>query len=117
MHSTQIMRTGKKSPAAATKSRSAAPTAKRRILVVDDHPLVREGLRGTSNEQPDMVVCGEAESAGRAQEAVATLRPHLALVDITLPGKSGLELIKDLSTLFPKVAILVISMHEEGLYA
>ena len=67
-----------------------------RILIVDDHPLIREGLRAVINCEPDLMVCGEAENAAQAMIAVPKLAPDLALVDITLPGKSGLELVKDL---------------------
>jgi DNA-binding NarL/FixJ family response regulator len=93
---------------------AAAP---KRILLVDDHPLMREGLRGTINREPDMMVCGEAENALQAVEAVQKLAPDLALVDITLPGRSGLELVKDLKAIHPRVVILALSMHEESLYA
>ena len=88
-----------------------------RILIVDDHPLLREGLRGVINRVPGMVVCGEAENASQAMNAVQKLAPDLALVDITLPGKSGLELVKDLKVTHPQLAILAISMHDESLYA
>ncbi len=91
--------------------------ARKKILIVDDHPMMREGLRGVINREPDMMVCGEAENARQAEEALQKLKPDLALVDITLPGKSGLELVKDLKALQPKLAILAISMHEESLYA
>jgi len=89
----------------------------KKILIVDDHPLMREGLRGMINREPDLTVCGEAENAHQAVAAVAKLRPDLALVDITMPGKSGLELVKDLKVLHPALAILAISMHDESLYA
>jgi DNA-binding NarL/FixJ family response regulator len=88
-----------------------------RILIVDDHPMMREGLRGVINRQPDMLVCGEAENAQQAMAAAQKLAPDLALVDITLPGKSGLELVKDLKVMHPQVVILAISMHDESLYA
>ena len=90
---------------------------RKRILIVDDHPMMREGLRGVINRQPDMLVCGEAENAPQAMSAVRKLAPDLALVDITLPGKSGLELVKDLKAMHPQVVILAISMHDESLYA
>ena len=64
---------------------------RKRILIVDDHPLMREGLRGTINREPDLMVCGEAENALQAVEAMQRLAPDLALVDITLPGRSGLR--------------------------
>lgn len=89
----------------------------KKILIVDDHPLMREGLRNTINREPDMMVCGEAEAAPAAMEAVKKLAPDLALVDVTLPGKSGLELVKDLKVMHPHLLILAISMHDESLYA
>jgi DNA-binding NarL/FixJ family response regulator len=90
---------------------------RKRILIVEDHPMMREGLRGVINREPDMVVCGEAENAAQAMNAMHKVAPDLALVDITLPGKSGLELVKDLKAMHPRVVILAISMHDESLYA
>ena len=89
----------------------------KRILIVDDHPMMREGLKGVIQHEPDMCVCGVAENASQAMDAVQKLAPDLALVDITLPGKSGLELVKDLKAMFPNLVILAISMHDESLYA
>ncbi len=88
-----------------------------KILIIDDHPMMREGLAQVIAREPDLTVCGEAEDARAAMEAVAKLKPDLALVDITLPGKNGLELIKDLQAVRPDLPILVISMHDESLYA
>jgi DNA-binding NarL/FixJ family response regulator len=98
------------------KTRDIKETTKK-ILIVDDHPMMREGLRGTIGGEPDLETCGEAETAIQAIEAVKTLTPDLILMDITLPGKSGLELIKDLRVSHPHVPILVLSMHDESLYA
>lgn len=78
---------------------------------------MREGLRGTINREPDLVVCGEAENAAQAMAAAQKSLPDLALVDVTLPGKSGLELVKDLKAIRPGLKILAISMHDEALYA
>jgi DNA-binding NarL/FixJ family response regulator len=91
--------------------------AARRILVVDDHPLTRHGMAQLIGQHPDLTVCGEAGNAEDALERVRTLRPELVLLDITLPGKPGLELIKDLTALHPEVWVLVVSMHDESLYA
>jgi DNA-binding NarL/FixJ family response regulator len=88
-----------------------------RVLIVDDHPMTRAGLVYLINHQPDMIACAEAENAGRALDAVRETRPDIALVDITLPGKSGLELIKDIKAIKPELPMLVISMHDESLYA
>jgi DNA-binding NarL/FixJ family response regulator len=88
-----------------------------RILIVDDHPMMREGLRTLISRERDLTVCGEAETAGQALDAVANLKPDLVLVDITLPGRNGIELIKDICALQHALLILVISMHDESLYA
>jgi len=91
--------------------------ARRRVLLVDDHPITRYGLAQLINQQTDLVVCGEAETAQQALVVVAAARPDLVLADITLPGRSGLELIKDLQCERPEIPILVMSMHDESLYA
>ncbi len=93
------------------------PKAARRILVVDDHPLTRHGMSQLIGQHPDLTVCGEAGNAEEALEHVRGLRPELVLVDVTLPGKPGLELIKDIRALHPEVWVLVVSMHDESLYA
>jgi DNA-binding NarL/FixJ family response regulator len=96
---------------------ASSPAARKKILIVEDHPLMREGLRGTLAREPDLIVCGEAENAAQALELFKKLAPDLVLLDITLPGKSGLELAKDLKADDPGVVILAISMHDESLYA
>jgi DNA-binding NarL/FixJ family response regulator len=88
-----------------------------RILIVDDHPMMREGLRTLISRERDLMVCGEAETTGQALDAVANLKPDLVLADITLPGRNGIELIKDVCALQHALLILVISMHDESLYA
>jgi len=90
---------------------------RKKILIVDDHPMMREGLRGVIAREPDMMVCGEAENAQQAAEAIVKHAPDLVLVDITLPGKSGLELVKDLKVMHPHLTVLALSMHDESLYA
>src|SRR6516165_3398424 len=77
-----------------------------RVLLVDDHPLTRHGLAQLIAQQPDLVVCAEAGSAEDALKSVRGHQPNLVLVDVILPGKPGLELIKDLTTMFPEVAVL-----------
>jgi DNA-binding NarL/FixJ family response regulator len=91
--------------------------SRHRILIVDDHPMMREGLRTLISRERDLIVCGEAETAGQALDAVAKLKPDLVLADITLPGPNGLGLIKDICALQQGMLILVISMHDESLYA
>jgi DNA-binding NarL/FixJ family response regulator len=88
-----------------------------RILIVDDHPLVRLSLREVIQREQDLVVCGEAEDREQALVAVASTNPHLAIIDLTLKSSDGMELIKDLRDRFPKVQILVLSMHDETLHA
>jgi DNA-binding NarL/FixJ family response regulator len=87
------------------------------ILLVDDHPLVREWLTNLLNQQADFQVCGETGQAPEALRLVDKTRPDIAIVDITLANGSGLELIKDIKAGHPGVAVLVLSMHDELLYA
>jgi DNA-binding NarL/FixJ family response regulator len=84
---------------------------------VDDHPLVREWLTHLLHQQPDLVVCGEAATASEALQGISTLKPDIAIVDISLQSGSGIELIKDIKRLRPPVAVIVLSMHDEKLYA
>ena len=88
-----------------------------RILLVDDHPVVRESLKTIILREPDLTVCGEAEDREQALELAAVAEPHLALVDLTLKNSHGLELIKDFGNRWPKIKILVLSMQDEALYA
>ena len=90
---------------------------KRKVFLVDDHPLVREWLANLINRQADLEVCGEAASAPQARERIESTEPDIAVVDITLENGSGLELIKDLRVLRPRMAVVVLSMHDESLYA
>ena len=90
---------------------------KRTVFIVDDHPLVREWLTNLINQQPDLVVCGESESAPQAFAAIGACQPDAAIVDISLKDSSGIELIKSLKQSHPAVAVLVLSMHEESHYA
>ena len=90
---------------------------KSRVLVVDDHPLVREGLANLINAQPDLVVCGQAEDSAQAMAGIVKARPDVALIDISLKNESGLELVKHLRSQFPDLALIVLSMHDESLYA
>ena len=95
----------------------AAPAARRRILLVDDHPFMRAGLGQLIGCQPDLVVGGEAGNPAEALQALARQRPDLILTDLTMPGRSGLEFIKDLRAAHPEIPILVVSMHDEAVYA
>ena len=96
---------------------SEAPAEKSRVFVVDDHPLVREGLANLINAQEDLIVCGEAEDSAKAIAGIEKTRPDVALIDISLQNESGLELVKHLASQFPEVALIVLSMHDETLYA
>lgn len=91
--------------------------APKRIVLVDDHPFMRMGLAQFINAQNDMVVCGEAAEPHEAMGVVENCRPDLILTDLNLPGKGGLELIKDLRAMYPRIPILVVSMHDEPHYA
>jgi chemotaxis response regulator CheB len=82
-------------------SKKSAPGVKR-ILIVDDHPMMRQGLSQLIGVEPDLAVCGEAEEAGAALDAIGKLKPDLVLADISLPGKNGLELIKDFQSMQPR---------------
>jgi DNA-binding NarL/FixJ family response regulator len=92
------------------------PSAKR-IFIVEDHPLFRQGLAEMREPEAEFTVCGSAANAEQAWKAIASLRPDLLLVDISLPGKSGLQLIKEVRKLKWPMKILVVSMHDEALYA
>jgi DNA-binding NarL/FixJ family response regulator len=93
------------------------PKTKTAILIVDDHPMMRQGLVQLINNEPDLAVNGEAETAEQALSLIGQSVPNLVLADISLTGKSGLELIKDVQSLHPGLAVLVISMHDESIYA
>jgi DNA-binding NarL/FixJ family response regulator len=95
----------------------AATTAKKRILLVDDHPFMRAGLAQLIERQADLAICGEAGDPAAASRELENTRPDLVLTDITMPGRSGLEFIKDLKATHPDLPILVVSMHDEVIYA
>jgi len=96
---------------------SAAKRAKTRVLLVDDHPMIRQGLAALINEDPTLMVCGEAGNSRQGLELIAALKPNLAIVDISLDERDGIELIKDVRVRHPKLQLLVLSMHDEGSYA
>ena len=95
---------------------SPAGTPKR-VFIVDDHPMVREHLALLIEQQPDMRVCGEAVDLARALEGIGLTRPDIAIIDISLSSSNGLDLIKEIKSREWSVPILVLSMHEDGLYA
>jgi DNA-binding NarL/FixJ family response regulator len=90
---------------------------KKKVLIVDDHPMMRQGLAQLIDHEPGLAVSSEAGTAAQALNSVAGRKPDLVLVDISLPDKSGLELIKNIQALHPDLPILVVSMHDETIYA
>ena len=94
-----------------------AEALKRRVFVVDDHPIVRQGLALLINRESDLMVCGEAEDAHTAVQLVATTNPDILVVDISLNGPEGLDLLKDVRTKYPELPVLILSMHDESIYA
>ncbi|MCI0746067.1 MAG: response regulator transcription factor [Verrucomicrobia subdivision 3 bacterium] len=90
---------------------------KKRILIVDDHPMTRSGLVNLLDKQPDLEVCGEAGSPAEALAHIPRLKPDLLMTDITMPGRSGIEFIKDIRAVHPELPVLVLSMHDETVYA
>jgi DNA-binding NarL/FixJ family response regulator len=91
--------------------------AKKRILIVDDHPMMRQGLAQLIDNESDLNVCGEADTAGQALTVIGAQKPDLVIADISLPDRNGLELIKDLQAMYSGLPVLVVSMHDESLYA
>ena len=91
--------------------------AKRAVFVIDDHPIVREGLVQLINREADLVVCGLAEDAYGALKAMESLKPNIAIADISLKGADGIELIKNLKLRMPTLPVLVLSIHDETFYA
>jgi DNA-binding NarL/FixJ family response regulator len=88
-----------------------------KILIVDDHPIVREHLKALIEKQKDLQVCASVPDAPQAMQAAAAQSPDLAIVDLSLEGTHGLDLVKDMASSYPKVSILVLSMHDESLFA
>jgi DNA-binding NarL/FixJ family response regulator len=93
------------------------PPEAKRIVIVDDHPLFRKGLEQLIHSEDTFAVCGEANNTSEAMDVIRKLNPDLAIVDLSLPGANGIELIKNIRAEFSKLPILVLSMHDESLYA
>ena len=117
---TDIKQLKSKEAEVAADKTAAAPVnrkPKTKVLLVDDHPILRAGLGKLINHEADMMVCGEAEDGPTAFDLVGTLMPDVAVIDISLKGSNGIELIKNLKARYPELPTLVLSMHEESLYA
>lgn len=99
------------------KTPRSAASRKRQVLIVDDHPLLRDGLARLINCQADLAVCGEAGTARAALTGAAKFKPDIAIVDISLPDRDGIALIKELHARHPAIPVLVLSMHSEQIYA
>ena len=87
------------------------------VLIIDDHPLLRRGIAALINTQPDLSVCGELSDARDAIASIQKLNPDIILLDLALQGTSGIEVLKNLKAQFPKIKVLVLSMHDEAIYA
>jgi DNA-binding NarL/FixJ family response regulator len=92
-------------------------SSKTRVFLVDDHPIVRRGFQLLLGMEPDLMVCGEADSGPAALQKILALKPDVAIIDLSLKGGSGLELIKQLRAQALKLKLLVFSMRDEGIYA
>jgi DNA-binding NarL/FixJ family response regulator len=101
----------------ANRLQTTSGTTKTRVLVVDDHPIVRQGLALLINRESDLVVCGEAEEMHTAMQEILTTHPDIVVVDISLSGPDGLELLKSIRTRHPHLPVLILSMHDESIYA
>jgi DNA-binding NarL/FixJ family response regulator len=97
--------------------KTSATIDKKKILIVDDHPILRKGLSMLINQEPDLTVGGEAEDARKALEMIETMQPGLVIVDISLPGVDGVELLKNIKLRYGDLPTLVVSMHDEALFA
>jgi DNA-binding NarL/FixJ family response regulator len=95
----------------------SSATMKSRVLVVDDHPIVRQGLTLLINRESDLTVCGEAEDAHTAMQSLTSTRPDILVVDISLNGPDGLDLLKNVRSRHPELPVLILSMHDESIYA
>ncbi len=106
-----------KTPETTNAKSPPSTSGKTRVLIVDDHPLLRKGVSQLIDQQKDLIVVGEAEDAHKAITAIENTKPDVALIDISLNGSSGIELLKNIRVRFPKLKMLVLSMHDESVYA
>lgn len=98
-------------------NQTEASVKKKKVLVVDDHPIIRQGLALLINRESDLTVCGEAEDAHSAVQLIASAKPDILVVDISLNGPDGLDLLKDVRSRYPELPVLILSMHDESIYA
>jgi DNA-binding NarL/FixJ family response regulator len=103
-------------PKASARTLSPEP-ARKRIFIVDDHPMMRDAMCTLIDTEPGLICCGGARSAEEALDEIARCKPDLIITDITLPSRSGLDLIKDLAAMYPELPVFVYSMHDEIFYA
>jgi DNA-binding NarL/FixJ family response regulator len=99
------------------KSQSVTRAKKKTVFIVDDHPLLRQGLALLVNRERDLTVCGEAEEAQTAIREITSKKPDILIADISLNGPDGLDLLKNLRMLYPSLPVLILSMHDESIYA
>lgn len=107
----------KSTPIPATVQQPAFEQAKRQVLIVDDHPIFRNGIIQLINHEPDLHVCGEICSAAQALGAVEELKPDIVVLDLSIQGTNGIELMKSIRALHPSLPALMVSMHDESIYA
>jgi DNA-binding NarL/FixJ family response regulator len=98
-------------------SMEAVPAEVRRVLVVDDHPVVRHGIKLMINAEADLTICGEAQTEQQARRLVRELKPDAIVVDLSLEEGDGFNIVRDVAAHFPEIRVLVLSMHDEAIYA
>jgi DNA-binding NarL/FixJ family response regulator len=101
----------------ANKQANGGFTPKKKVFVIDDHPIIRQGLTLLINQEADLAVCGEAEEMHSALKAIEACHPDILIVDISLNGPDGLELLKNIRITSPRLPVLILSMHDESIYA
>jgi DNA-binding NarL/FixJ family response regulator len=101
----------------AANARRETGSKKKAVFIVDDHPLLRQGLALLINREQDLIVCGEAEEAQAAMQAISQKHPDILIVDISLNGPDGLDLLKNVRSAYPDLPVLILSMHDEATYA
>lgn len=97
--------------------KSLSSAHKKRVMIVDDHPIVRQGLMLMINQESDLVVCGEAEEASAAMQVLKSARPDVVIVDLSLNGPDGIDLLKSIRIAYPGLPVLILSMHDESIYS